>query len=294
MPVSLSEIGLGCATFGREIDEAASHGLLDYALAHGVTHFDTAAAYSAGLSESILGRWLAARRPERVTVVTKLLPPYTAAELGAKAGASLARLGRDTVDVFYLHRWDPSLDDDALAALEQVRRAGQCRALGVSNIRPDQLQALVARQRELGLRPFDCLQCNQNYAVTELVPAMLEACAAFGLRIETFSPLGAGFLTGKHRAGVVPGSRFDVSPGHQAIYFQPEARRRLERLHAVATATGHPPEHLALAWALRASGVATVLIGGRTPAHIDQALTARNFDDPDALAALDDSTIMER
>ena len=70
-------VSLGCATFGREIDEAASRELMDYALGRGVTLFDTAAAYSAGGSEQIVGRWLADRRPERLVVATKLLPPRT-------------------------------------------------------------------------------------------------------------------------------------------------------------------------------------------------------------------------
>ena len=71
----LPRIGLGCVTFGREIDEAASFALLDHAFARGVTHFDTAAAYGGGASETILGKWLASRKPEGITIATKILPP---------------------------------------------------------------------------------------------------------------------------------------------------------------------------------------------------------------------------
>jgi aryl-alcohol dehydrogenase-like predicted oxidoreductase len=286
---STSAIGLGGATFGREIDEATAHALLDYALAQGITHFDTAAAYSAGVSESILGRWLASRRPARATVVTKLLPLFTAAEVNKKIDESLERLGRNVVDILYLHRWDASLRDDSLAALEEARRAGKCRALGMSNISPEKFSALLTRQRELGFATFEHLQCNQNYAVTDLVPAMLGLCAVFGLRVETFSPLGAGFLTGKHRTGVVPGSRFDLVPGHQAIYFNPAAQQRLQRILEVAASSGHAVERLALAWALRRPGVTTVLVGARHTGHIAQAISGREFNDVAALAALDQS-----
>jgi aryl-alcohol dehydrogenase-like predicted oxidoreductase len=277
---------LGCATFGREIDEAASRAVLDHASAHGFRHFDTAAAYGAGASEAILGRWLADRRPAGAEVVTKLVPPYDSASLSAGLAGSLQRLGVACVDVFYLHRWDASLTDDSLRALEEARQAGRFGRLGISNIQPDSLRSLLGRQRALGLRPCEVLQCNQNFAVTELTPEMRGVCAEFGLEVVTFSPLGAGFLTGKHRAGVVPGSRFDLVPGHQAIYFNPAARQRLELLLRVAERTGHAPEHLALAWALRRPGVSTVLVGARSAAHLDQALAARDLADTSTLAAL--------
>ena len=80
----------------------------------------------------------------------------------------------------------------------------------------------------------------------------------------TYSPLGAGFLTGKHQHGVQPGSRFDLVPGHQDVYFHDEAYRRLARLESVAPAPDTRQAHLALAWALHQPGVASVLVGGRT------------------------------
>ncbi|MEQ1853064.1 MAG: aldo/keto reductase, partial [Chthoniobacteraceae bacterium] len=100
------------------------------------------------------------------------------------------------------------------------------------------------------------------------------------IAIVTYSPLGAGFLTGKHQRGVAPGSRFDLVPGHQDVYFHESAYRRLARLEAVAARTGLSQAHLALAWALHQPGIASVLIGGRTPAHLDQALAAEALDDP--------------
>jgi len=289
-PPDVSAIGLGCATFGREIDEDASFALLDYAWERGVRHFDTAVAYGNGTSERILGRWLALRRPADPVVATKGLPPYSPENLRASLEGSLERLGRDRVDTYYLHKWDPSLTPEGLAVLHEAQRAGQTRALGISNIRSGDLAAVLDRQMALGLAPFGVLQCNQNFAVTEVDESVRALQARYGFRIVTFSPLGAGFLTGKHRDGVVPGSRFDRVPGHQAIYFQDTARARLDRLHAVAARTGHAPVQLALAWALRRPGVATVLVGGRTTAHLDQAFAARDFADHEALAALEATT----
>lgn len=284
-------IGLGCATFGREIDEPASLALLDYAYEHGVRHFDTAAAYGAGASEKILGRWLASRRPAEVVIATKAVPPFAPSELEASIELSLRRLGHETVDYFYLHRWDASLIDGPLEVLDRACQSGRVRRLGISNLTAVALAGSLARQQELALTRFSVLQCNQNYAVSEMDQAMTNVVNTEGMEVVTFSPLGAGFLTGKHRSGVVPGSRFDLVPGHQAIYFQPAAQRRLERLHAVAADLGHAPERLALAWALRQPGITTVLVGGRTTAHLDQAFAARDFKDRAALAALAETAV---
>lgn len=285
----VSQIGLGCVTFGREIDEPAAHALLDYAFARGVTFFDTASAYAQGASESILGRWLASRRPAvgSVTVATKILPPYEAARIAEAVGQSLKRLGLATVDLLYLHRWDATAESPAaLTALDALVRVGNVRALGASNYNQQQLETALTLQQQHGLKQFSAVQNNHNLAVSDVSAEFRAFCAAQGVAIVTYSPLGAGFLTGKHRRGVQPGSRFDLVPGHQDVYFNDESYRRLARLESVAARTGYSPAHLALAWALHQPGVASVLVGGRTPAHLGQALAAQAFDDAALFAEL--------
>jgi aryl-alcohol dehydrogenase-like predicted oxidoreductase len=287
----VSAIGLGCVTFGREIDETAAHRLLEHADASGIRFFDTASAYAQGASEAIIGRWLAARRAGAgpVTIATKVLPPYEPERLAVVVAASCERLGVAALDLFYLHRWEPEAESPAvLGALDALVRAGKVRALGASNYSLPQLQASLALQKQHGFEPFRVVQNNHNLAVRHVSPELRAFCAARGIAIVTYSPLGAGFLTSKHRNGVQGGSRFDVAPGHQRIYFQAEAERRLSRLESVAARTGHSQAHLALAWALHQPGVATVLVGGRTPAHLDQALAAQAFDDPALFAECDD------
>lgn len=220
-------IGLGCVTFGRKIDEPASFALLDHAYEHEIRHFDTAEAYGAGVSEQILGRWLSSRRPAGIVIATKAVPPYAPAALETLIEQSLRRLGRRTVDCFYLHRWDETLGDDTLDVLDRACRQGRMRRLGISNLTPVALAGTLARQQARALSRFSTLQCNQNYAVSEMDQTMTNVVNTHGMEVVTFSPLGAGFLTGEHRGGVVPGSCFDMVPGHQAIYFQPAAQRRL-------------------------------------------------------------------
>lgn len=268
-PAPFSRIGLGCVTFGREIDEAASFALLDHALERGITHFDTAAAYGGGASETILGRWLASRKPADITVATKILPPYGRIDITD----SLRRLGVDHIDLLYLHQWH----DTALKAADALEKL-PVRRFGASNVTLDQL-------RDLGLR-FSVIQNNHNLAVSEVSNALRDYCAAHEIAIVTYSPLGAGFLTGKHQSGVQAGSRFEIIPGHQSVYFHDAAYQSLARLEAVSKRTGHSQAHLALAWALHQPGIACTLIGGRTPAHIDQAFAALDFADEAVLSEL--------
>src|SRR3954469_17301039 len=159
----LSAIGLGCVTFGREIDEAAAHLLLDHAYARGVRFFDTASAYAQGGSEAIIGRWLASRRPAAgsVTIATKVLPPYEPARLAEVVEASCERLGVATLDLFYLHRWEPEAESpDVLGALDALVREGTVRALGVSNYDLPQLERSLALQERHGFERFRVVQNN--------------------------------------------------------------------------------------------------------------------------------------
>lgn len=269
----VSQIGLGCVTLGREIDEAASFVLLDHALSRGVRFFDTASAYGGGASESILGRWLASRRPSGITIATKILPPYDRVDISA----SMQRLGVDQIDLLYLHQWHDSALN-AVPALDELLRSGRVKALGLSNVTLEQLRAAGPR--------FSVVQNNHNLAVSDVSDALREHCTAHGIAIVTYSPLGAGFLTGKHQHGVQSGSRFDLIPGHQDVYFHDHSYRRLATLEAVSVRTGHSQAHLALAWALHQPGIASVLVGGRTPAHLDQAFAALELNDPELFTEL--------
>lgn len=269
MPLPFSRIGLGCVTFGREIDEDASFALLDHAFARGVTHFDTAAAYGGGSSETILGKWLASRKPQGITIATKILPPYDRIDITP----SLKRLGVDQIDLLYLHQWHETAPH-AVAELQKL----PVKRFGASNITLDQLRALGPC--------FSVIQNNNNLAVTDVSDKLRDYCAAHEIAIVTYSPLGAGFLTGKHQNGVQAGSRFEVVPGHQNVYFHDTAYQCLARLDAVAKRTGHSQAHLALAWALHQPGIDTVLVGGRTPAHLDQAFAALEFADEAVLSEL--------
>lgn len=288
-PAAARKIALGCVTFGREIERVASFDLLDHAFARGVRCFDTAAAYGAGASETILGEWLAAHRDARpqLTIATKLLPPYSAARIESELRGSLQRLGVERVDLLFLHQWHPSaLEPETLLSLHNLVRRGEVGAIGLSNVDATQLDEFLQHTAEGGLVPPRAVQNVHNFAVRGFDRALAARCAEARVTTFGYSPLGAGFLTGKHRAGVEPGSRFALIPGHQAIYFTAPARARLDQLQAVAARTGLPLVPLALAWALREPRIDFVLVGGRTTAQLDQAFVALDLVTHDIFAGL--------
>jgi aryl-alcohol dehydrogenase-like predicted oxidoreductase len=102
----------------------------------------------------------------------------------------------------------------------------------------------------------------------------------------TYSPLGAGFLTGKYDSGVIKGSRFEIIPQHQNVYFNEQALRKLEMLKELCSSKGYSVAHLALVWAFHQPGIKSVLIGGRNISQLEQAFIAKQFKDKEVLANL--------
>ena len=297
MPV----LGFGTATLGRETSEPESLRILDAAFALGFRHFDTAEAYGGGnarlyrknalglddvrettgtmhSSELILGRWVRTRglRGE-VTLATKVSSGFRAREVKMALDRSLERLGLDRVDLCYLHSMPTGGAPlaEPLDALAQARRQGLIGSLGVSNCSLPQLMEAH------GAAPvLDHCQNPFNLVLHRESLALWPYCRAHGIRFAGYSPLAAGFLTGKYGArgeSVPAGARFDVIPGHQVIYFQEESYQALARLEAASVRTGLPKPLLALAWVLRHAGIATALIGATRVEHLENALRAQQL-----------------
>jgi aryl-alcohol dehydrogenase-like predicted oxidoreductase len=263
--------------------------MMDRALKHRISFFDTAVAYGGGASEKAVGEWMASRDVRnQLALATKILPPYSPATIEEAVAGSLQRLGTGFVDLLYLHRWDETAADAAvLRSLDALVKSGRVRALGASNFTVPQLSRILDLQADLGAAPMRALQNIHNLAVRSIDDSTRQLCARHRIAVVGYSPLGAGFLTGKHDQGVQPGSRFDIIPGHQNVYFNDLARKRLSRLREVAASSGFPMTQLALAWALHQPAIAAVLVGGRTTAHLDQALQACSFPAPRLLRELE-------
>lgn len=312
---TIPAIGLGCVTFGREIDEDASFRILDYAVERGITFLDTAEAYGGGQarayrrsvlgiddvrevsgemssSERILGRWLRARGSRgAVTICTKVSTGGRPENIGRALAGSLERLGLDAVDVYKMHSPDPKTPiDETLAALDAEVRAGRIGAIGCSNYSAAELRQALEASRARGYTRFEITQPSYSLAAREAEAELFPLCRAEQIAVTAYSPIAAGFLAGKYtpdRTRLPEGTRFHIVPGHVDVFFSERNFRVVERLRAKAAQLDLPMVRLALAWAMTHPDVTAVLIGARATDHIDNALAARDMRlDPDLRAEM--------
>jgi aryl-alcohol dehydrogenase-like predicted oxidoreductase len=297
-PYRTARISLGAVTFGREIDERESFDLLDYAVERGITLIDTAEAYGGGQarqyrqnvlkidderetsgemhsSEKIIGRWLRATGArDRIVLQTKTLS-YRAEDVAASIQASLERLQTDRIDLYLLHRFHDEVPlPETMAPITEAIAAGRIGAAGCSNVSAAQLRTALATIRRHGLPRFEVTQPSYSLVSREIEADFLPLCREENIGAIGYSPLGAGFLTGKYEGSIPKGSRFDVIPGHKDIYFSERNFEIVRRLRALSQRAGVSVAKLAIAWTLRNPDLTAILIGARRVEHIDNALDA--------------------
>jgi len=274
----VSRIGLGCVTFGREIDERTSLAIMDHAFERGITLFDTAEAYAAGASETVVGNWISRRNiRDRIVLATKVHGVLTRERILSSVDDSLQRLQTDHIDLLQAHVWDNATPlEETLAAFTTLVEQGKVRSIGCSNYSAPQLAQALALSRTSGMVRMTSVQPPYNMVQRDIEADLLPLCVQEDVGVITYSPLAAGFLTGKYRPGqpVPEGTRFDVIPGHQPIYFTDHGFRMLKQLDEAADRTGKSHVQLALSWVLQQPNITSVLIGARNTSHVDQALLA--------------------
>ncbi|HMM96304.1 aldo/keto reductase [Phycicoccus sp.] len=294
---AVSELALGTMTFGTETDEAGSHEQLDVFLEAGGTLVDTADVYSAGVSEEIIGRWLAARPrevTERVVLATKgrfATDPgpngngLSARHLTRALDASLGRLGVDVVDLYQAHAYDAHTPlEETLRTLDGFVRAGKVRYYGLSNFTGWQLTKAVLTARALGLHAPVTLQPQYSLIVREIewevVPAALDA----GIGLLPWSPLGGGWLSGKYRRDERPtgDTRLGDDPdrGMEAYDRRGSDRtwRIIDAVAEVAETRGISMPEVALAWVNNRPGVTSTILGARTTEQLRTNLEAAGLE----------------
>ena len=184
--------------------------------------------------------------------------------------------------MLYLHRWDATIEDmEALSTFNDLIKTGKMKMLGVSNFNAEQLEKVIQLQKDNGFDLISAIQNNNNFAVRDISKEVVQMCVEHDIKIVTYSPLGAGFLTGKYKNGVGGNTRFSLIKGHQDIYFNESSFQRLDQLQKISAVTGYSTSHLALAWALHQPDVTSVLVGGRSREQLEQALSALTFYDLD-------------
>ena len=279
--LNVSSIGLGSVTFGREIDAEESFSIIDYAMDRSINLIDTAEVYSAGGSEKVLGQWLSrSSNRQKVVLGTKIVPPLGRERILQVAEDSLRRLQTDVIDLYQLHAFDADTPlDETMDALNTLVQQGKVRYLGCSNFDAWQICKALWIADVNDLAPMVSVQPNYSLAIRDIEAELLPFCADQNIGVTSYSPLGAGFLTGKYtKTWTAPkGTRFDVMPDHWDIYENDTSMRRMEGLRDIAAETGISMVQIALAWAIGQPGITSVLIGCRTLSHVDQAFQAEEM-----------------
>jgi len=306
--IEISRIGLGCATFGREIDEATAFRIMDYAIEKGINFFDTAEIYGGGQSreyrrkylgvddvrevsneyhssERIIGRWLKARGSRKEIVLeSKVQTNFTRAHVAEALDASLERLQTDVIDSYLFHSFDHSNPlEEGLEAMTLAVKSGKICVAGCSNFTVEQLTSALDLSARHGWIRMEITQPHYNLVTREAERDLLPLCRKQQVTTVGYSPLGAGFLSGKYtpdRNAFPKGTRFDVVPAFADLYFTDEKFQVVNQLKRFSEEVGVPMVRLAMGWVLRNTDLTLPLIGARTTAHIDNALLAREMDFP--------------
>ncbi len=270
--VRVSVIGLGTNRLGSDkAPQEEVNRIVDTALDLGINMIDTADVYQGGRSEETLGNALKGRW-ERVVLATKFnfsVGPgpndrgNSRYHLIYACEASLRRLQSDHIDLYYVHRWDPTTPiEETLRALDDLVRAGKVRYIGCSAFASWQLAHANVLAEFRGWSAFAVIQSQYNLLERGVEREVLPYCAAHGVGFIPYFPLAGGFLTGKYKRGqpAPPGSRGETSSYVQELMTEANYDS-LDRLTAWAEAHGHTINELAEAWLLGHPQVCSVISG---------------------------------
>jgi len=316
--VKVSNLCLGAMTFGEAdeksfmhkvgSDEATAHAVLDRALAAGVNFIDTADVYGQdGLSERVVGNWLAARGTrDRIVLATKFR--FTMGEGPNRSGASryriikcceesLRRLKTDRIDLYQIHMQDITVpEEETLRALDDLVSAGKVLYIGASNYAAYRLMDSLWLARTNTWAHWVTLQAQYSLLVRDLEREHVPLCRDKGLGILPWSPLAGGFLTGKFERGKAPDatSRLGAKPERMARYDNERNWKILEAVKAVAAEVSSTPSAVSLAWLLAKPQVTSVIFGARTVEQLDANLAAAELElSPKHVEALDKASAFE-
>jgi aryl-alcohol dehydrogenase (NADP+) len=289
--LKVSRICLGCMSYGSPqwrdwvLSEEDGRPFIRRALEMGINFFDTADMYSRGVSEEVLGRALADfTRREEVVVATKVFFPMSDGpndrglsrkHITESIDASLRRLRMDYVDLYQIHRWDPTTPiEETLSALNDLVRAGKVRYLGASSMYAWQFAKALYLADLHGWTRFSSMQNHYNLVYREEEREMLPLCRAEGIGVIPWSPLARGFLAGKRRRGEEDTRRGKADSFAHDLYYQPEDFDVVDRVVALAEQRGVKPAQIALAWLLHQPGLTAPIVGATRMEHLEDAVAA--------------------
>jgi aryl-alcohol dehydrogenase-like predicted oxidoreductase len=301
--LSLSRLGLGTMTWGRDTD---THEAADQCRAYieaGGNFFDTSPTYGDGDSERVIGGLIGTLfRREDVAIATKAGVSYpdgsrivnnSRQSLIADLDKSLARLETDYVDIWQIHLWDPTTPlEDSLSALDYAYSSGKARYVGLSNFSGWQsARAITIQEGNSAKAPIVSNQVEYSLLNRSAEDEILECARETDTGVLAWAPLGRGVLTGKYRRGIPSDSR-GAAPHfvkHIEPYLNEKSARIVEAVCVASEGLGYSPLETALAWVRDTPGICSAIVGARTGAQLRGILKSEEIELPEIVrTALDE------
>ena len=285
----VSQLSLGTMTWGHDTDVHEARDQFNIYYEHGGRFIDTADVYCDGISEEFLGDFL--RDKTDVVIATKAVAVPEPRKRNASRkhildalDASLRRLRRNHVDVWYMHAWDPRTPiEETISACEQAVESGKVRYIGVSNYAGWQLAQFASLMNS----KIPVVASQMEYSLLErgIEREVVPAATALNIGITAWSPLGRGVLTGKYRHSTPPDSRGGSQHFASFVskYLDTESRRIVEALATASDGLGLSMIATSLSWLLAQRQVASVIVGARTAAQLRGTLNSELVQLPDAI-----------
>jgi aryl-alcohol dehydrogenase-like predicted oxidoreductase len=303
----ISPIGLGTASFGREVQADQARRLAAAYLDAGGNHIDTADSYAGGAAEQVVAAVLQGRREEVVISGKVGLPlrPGQDRNRGARrhirraVEGSLGRLRTDRIDILHLHRWDGQTDlEETLQTLDDLVRWGMVDHVAVSNWAGWQVAWAAALAQRRGWTPPVAVQGRYSLAERDVEREILPYCRWAGLGFIAYSPLCGGLLTGKYVDPLRPPAGTRAAHPELGTSLRRRMSERnlalVDSLRSEAVA-GVSPATLAISWLLRRRGVSGVVVGVTSPEQLADAMAAPDADiDPAVFARLTEACRLDR
>jgi aryl-alcohol dehydrogenase (NADP+) len=291
--LKVSRICLGTMTYGSPnwrdwvLGEEEARPFIKRALEAGINFFDTADVYSIGRSEEVVGKALKdfAKR-DAVVLATKVCGVMSddvndrglsRKHIMTGIDNSLRRLGTDYVDLYQIHRFDPTSPiEETIEALHDVVKAGKARYIGASSMFAWQFSKYLHTQEKMGATKFVSMQNFYNLVYREEEREMLPLCRDAGIGLIPWSPLARGFLAGnRSRGGEAQTTRAksDANILTASAFLESDYAIR-DRVDAMATEKGVSAAQIALAWLLHQPGLTAPIVGASKMKHLDDAIAA--------------------
>jgi aryl-alcohol dehydrogenase-like predicted oxidoreductase len=292
--ISVSSLALGTMGFGTETDEPDAFAILDRFVEADGNLVDTSNVYGGGASEELIGRWFASRPidvTERVVLATKARfgTGPDANEVGSSRrnlaralSASLRRLGRDKVDLYQLHGWDPLTPiEETLGFLDDAVHAGKIDYIGLSNFTGWQMQLTLSTAKAMGVHVPVTLQQQYSLVSREIEFENVPAALHNNIGLLPWSPLAAGFLSGKYQRGEKAGSDTRAGAGNPMndhIFGELAAKDQnwatLGVVRDIAATNGVTPSQVAYSWVTNRPAVTAPIVGAKNLEQLEQNLIA--------------------